>query len=82
LQRSPAILLAIGGGEESSMQSWNPTAASKEAALNWLALGLLLAAWNSVDDAGSTPPRPEPLRGYPYVTVRAMTRIGTAPDDR
>lgn len=38
----------------------------REASLNWLALGLLLAAWNAVDD------RPEPLRGYPCITVRSL----------
>jgi hypothetical protein len=67
-----------------------------EASLNWLALGLLLAAWNAADDAaGQTPPRPETLstpaplgtlraralrcrpeslRGYSHVSVRAVTR--------
>ncbi|HEY3850336.1 MAG TPA: hypothetical protein VGL87_05170 [Steroidobacteraceae bacterium] len=51
----------------------------REASLNWLALGLLLAAWNAVDDPSSKGPppraRPEPLRAYPYVTVRSMARI-------
>jgi len=54
----------------------------REASLNWLALGLLLAAWNAADnDAGQTPPRPESLRarpeslrGYSSVSVRAVTR--------
>jgi hypothetical protein len=50
----------------------------REASLNWLALGLLLAAWNSVDnDAGRTERRPEKLRGYPYVSVRAVTKAST-----
>lgn len=44
-----------------------------ERSLNWLALGLLLAAWNAVDD-GSAQPRPQQLRGYAYVSVRAATR--------
>src|SRR5277367_5478112 len=49
----------------------------QEAALNWLALGLLLAAWNASDnDAGSIArPRPEVLRHYDYVSVRAMQRM-------
>jgi hypothetical protein len=50
----------------------------REASLNWLALGLLLAAWNASsndDAAASTRPRPEALRGYPYVSVRAANRI-------
>jgi hypothetical protein len=49
----------------------------REASLNWLALGLLLAAWNAVDDGHSTTRRPESLRGYSTVSVRAATR-GTA----
>jgi hypothetical protein len=47
----------------------------REATLNWLALGLLLAAWNAADDAGSPPRRPDSLRAYSCVTVRTMTRI-------
>ena len=50
----------------------------REASLNWLALGLLLAAWNASgnnDAAANTRPRPEALRGYPYVSVRAAQRI-------
>jgi hypothetical protein len=45
-----------------------------EAALNWLALGLLLAAWNVADDRHSVQPRPAHLRGYSYVSVRAAVR--------
>jgi hypothetical protein len=47
----------------------------REASLNWLALGLLLAAWNASDnDNESQPPRrPEALRGYSSVSVRAAT---------
>jgi hypothetical protein len=45
----------------------------REASLNWLALGLLLAAWNAVDDSPA-PPRPESLRGYSCVSVRAAAR--------
>jgi hypothetical protein len=56
----------------------------REAALNWLALGLLLAAWNASDnDAGASLrprpeallPKPEALRGYDYVSVRAANRL-------
>ena len=58
--------------------------ARREATLNWLALGLLLAAWNASDrDApASVRPRPEALRarpealrGYSYVSVRAAQRM-------
>jgi hypothetical protein len=45
----------------------------REKSLNWLALGLLLAAWNAADDA-SAQPRPPDLRGYACVSVRAATR--------
>ncbi|MGC1521965.1 MAG: hypothetical protein WA803_10540 [Steroidobacteraceae bacterium] len=47
----------------------------REASLNWLAFGLLLAAWNASDDAPANPapPRPEALRGYSSVSVRAAT---------
>jgi len=46
----------------------------REASLNWLALGLLLAAWNTSDnDAVSTvQPRPDSLKGYGHVSVRAV----------
>jgi|SRR5271168_2062794 len=52
----------------------------REASLNWLALGLLLAAWNASDndvpmEAREVPmearTRPESLRGYSCVSVRA-----------
>jgi len=46
----------------------------REAALNWIAFGLLLAAWNAADDAQPPAPRPQALRGYPQVSVRAVER--------
>jgi hypothetical protein len=50
----------------------------REASLNWLALGLLLAAWNSADnDANPIARRPEKLRGYSYVSMRAVTKAST-----
>jgi hypothetical protein len=47
----------------------------REASLNWLALGLLLAAWNASDNEAATVARrrPESLRGYSAVSVRATT---------
>jgi hypothetical protein len=47
----------------------------REASLNWLALGVLLAAWNGSDNgtAAPAPSRPEALRGYSAVSVRATT---------
>ena len=48
----------------------------REAALNWLAFGLLLAAWNAADsnDPCGGKRRPDALRAYPSVTVRAVMR--------
>jgi hypothetical protein len=57
----------------------------RETSLNWLALGLLLAAWNTADNdpTGKTGPagarRPEALRGYDYVSVRAVQRSSRYP---
>jgi hypothetical protein len=62
----------------------------REAALNWLALGLLLAAWNTRynevadnvapggDATAKAQSRPEALRGYSYVSVRAVSRVADA----
>jgi hypothetical protein len=49
----------------------------REASRNWLALGLLLAAWNATDnDACQTSSaRPPALRGYAAVSVRAAQRL-------
>jgi hypothetical protein len=48
----------------------------REASLNWLALGLLLAAWNAVDhdDASGGTQRPQTLHGYSTVSVKAVQR--------
>ncbi len=50
----------------------------REAVLNWLALGMLLAAWNASDDnqppAAKPPARPDALRDYLHISVRAATR--------
>jgi len=47
----------------------------REATLNWLALGLLLAAWNAADnDPANDRSKPECLRGYAQVSVRAVQR--------
>ena len=53
--------------------------AHREASLNWLALGLLLAAWNASDNdpAANARRRPEALRGYSYVSVRAAQRVAS-----
>jgi hypothetical protein len=54
----------------------------REATLNWLALGLLLAAWNAADDPGSPQRRPDSLRAYSHVTVRALARIAPVDPSR
>lgn len=47
----------------------------REASLNWLALGVLLAAWNAAgDDPAIAVRRPDTLRGYATVSVRAVQR--------
>ncbi len=53
--------------------------ARREASLNWLALGLLLAAWNASDNDAAVTARPRPgaLRGYSYVSVRAAHRVAS-----
>jgi hypothetical protein len=45
----------------------------REASLNWLAFGLLLAAWNASDNDPATDMRrrPDSFRGYAQVSVRA-----------
>jgi hypothetical protein len=50
----------------------------REATLNWLALGMLLAAWNASDSETRTDfsQRPQALRGYAQVSVRAANRAG------
>jgi hypothetical protein len=56
--------------DSASKETW--WSQHREASLNWLALGLLLAAWNASDnDAGAERRRPQALRGYPCVSVRA-----------
>jgi hypothetical protein len=50
----------------------------REASLNWLALGLLLAAWNASDNDGAQARRPEALRGYSSVSVRAASLYSEA----
>ena len=47
---------------------------NREATLNWLAFGLLLAAWNTAGDDGNPRARPDALRGYASVSVRAAHR--------
>ena len=51
----------------------------REAVLNWLALGLLLAAWNASDDSvpvvAKPPVRPDALRNHLHISVRAATKV-------
>jgi hypothetical protein len=48
----------------------------REASLNWLALGVFLAAWNTSDSERPPRSRPDSLRGYTQVSVRAATAHG------
>jgi hypothetical protein len=49
----------------------------REASLSWLALGVLLAAWNASDNDASPTlnARPSALRSYPSVSVRAALKF-------
>jgi hypothetical protein len=66
-------LYGAGGARPSgAADTW--WAQRREASLNWLALGVLLAAWNaSSNDAAQAWRRPPALRGYSTVSVRAAT---------
>lgn len=73
-------MIATPQSNRTSGSFWN---SRREAALNWLALGMLLAAWNASDNepAQNAPRsseamrRPEALRGYAHVSVRAANRL-------
>ena len=58
-------------------KSWSQ---HREASLNWLAFGLLLAAWNASDSDpvhSAAAVRPAALRGYAAVSVRAAVHHRT-----
>jgi hypothetical protein len=85
MSTSPAeiALGSLGSGSAGRTDSgwergstWHFWAQHREASLNWLALGLLLAAWNASDNDTATQVRrrPEALRGYSSVSVRAAHR--------
>jgi hypothetical protein len=73
--------MSIGPREITCSSAWQAESKAtwwsqhREASLNWLALGLLLAAWNASDNEAATVARrrPESLRGYSAVSVRATT---------
>jgi len=72
-----SMLGACPGRRAGAAQTW--WSQYGEASLNWLALGLLLAAWNTSDDdaAKQAQGRPAALRGYSSVSVRAAQRAAT-----
>jgi hypothetical protein len=74
-QRTGGQIMSITtlGPRHSNGSFWS---ARREASLNWLALGLLLAAWNASDN-DAVNARPENLRGYSYVSVRAAHRVAS-----
>ena len=51
--------------------AWLPC---REASLNWLAFGVLLAAWNAADGDDAAGYRPAALRHHAQVSVRAALR--------
>jgi hypothetical protein len=67
-------MIATQPANRRSESFWVP---QREASLNWLALGMLLAAWNASDTepAPNAPRRPEELRGYAQISVRAANRV-------
>jgi hypothetical protein len=69
----PSVIACSSAWQRASRATW--WSQHREASLNWLALGLLLAAWNASDNEVATVARrrPESLRGYSHVSVRAAT---------
>jgi hypothetical protein len=76
IPRLPPTLKAVAIIAERIMPNSNFWSQHREGSLNWLALGLLLAAWNAADDGGTAlkARRPDSLRGYTQVSVRAAQR--------
>ncbi len=73
-----SVMAPHGGAWQSGLKgSW--WLQHREASLNWLALGMLLAAWNASDNDGKVlaQRRPQALRGYSSVSVRAATLHST-----
>lgn len=67
---SRALLL----NTQSVLPSACPRGRAGERSLNWLALGLLLAAWNAADDDARAVAKPPALRAHAFVSVRAVAR--------
>jgi hypothetical protein len=66
---------APGGFRPQAAQPGTWWSQRREASLNWLALGVLLAAWNAADSGtAQLRRRPAALRGYSSVSVRAVQR--------
>jgi len=77
---STTLRKTAGGAIRTTSRAWQDGRSAawwserREASLNWLALGILLAAWNASDDDSSRATRrPEALRRYTCVSVRAAT---------
>jgi hypothetical protein len=68
----PSVIACSSAWQRASRATW--WSQHREASLNWLALGLLLAAWNASDNdpTAQATRRPVSLRGYSYVSVRAQ----------
>jgi hypothetical protein len=81
-QSQPSILESAAAKPAATTQAASPFnkpgafwIQHREASLNWLAFGLLLAAWNAAgDDSSGAGRRPDSLRGYSSVSVRAAQR--------
>jgi hypothetical protein len=71
---TPRLACAAPSGRSPIRARNEPVAAARERTRNWIALGLLLAAWNAANDDAQRAVRPESLRAYPLVSVRALVR--------
>jgi len=69
-------IIAMGFMQPPPVSSAHGVAPAAERRLNWLALGLLLAAWNAADDGLPRLARPAALQAYERVSVRAWMRTG------
>ena len=73
---APYHLLETAMSDRSKRFPSSLSTARCEATLNWLALGLLLAAWNATDnEAEAHVRRPDVLRGYDAVSPRAFSKM-------
>ncbi len=66
--------MSYPSARSSCIKTSEPWSDHRESSWSWLAIGVLLAAWNACDDDPAPPvaPRPGVLREYPVVSRRAL----------